>query len=201
MITTRLAVLADLPAILTIYNQGIEDRIATLETEPKDLTSMTAWLTGREPRHVVLVAEKDGAIAGWASINPYNARLAYRAVGELSVYIDRDRRGQGIGQTLLTALESQGRHHGFHKFVLFTFAFNALGQGLYRKLGYREVGTFQEQGMLDGHRVDVMAMEKILSPEVKGEQAHHEAGALRMRPQYGALSDGRGFLQPPGRPE
>ena len=161
---TRAASEADLPAILAIYNQGIADRIATLETEPKDLAHMTAWLKGREARHVVLVAERgDGAIAGWASINPYNPRLAYRAVGELSVYIHRDHRGQGIGQRLLDSLEAEGRRHGFHKFVLFTFAFNALGQGLYRKQGYREVGVFREQGVLDGRRVDVMAMEKILA--------------------------------------
>ena len=62
----------------------------------------------------------------------------------------------------MTALEAAGREGGFHKFVLFTFPFNPLGQGLYRGLGYREVGVFREQGMLDGERVDVMAMEKIL---------------------------------------
>ncbi|MNS09685.1 putative phosphinothricin acetyltransferase YwnH [compost metagenome] len=163
---TRPAREADLPLILSIYNQGIADRIATLETEPKDLAYMTAWLKGRDPRHVVLVAErKGGTVVGWASINPYNPRLAYRAVGELSVYIDREHRGKGIGQLLLDALEAEGRRHGFHKFVLFTFAFNALGQGLYRKKGYREVGTFREQGVLDGRRVDVMAMEKILTDQ------------------------------------
>ena len=166
-LNTRSAREADLPAILAIYNQGIADRIATLETEPKDLAQMTAWFERREPRHAVLVAEQaDGAIVGWAAINPYNPRLAYRAVGELSVYVHRDHRGQGIGQRLLDALEAEGRRHDFHKLVLFTFAFNALGQGLYRKQGYREVGTFREQGVLDGQRVDVMAMEKILADPI-----------------------------------
>lgn len=161
---TRPAQEADLPAILTIYNQGIADRIATLETEPKDLAYMTAWLAGRAPHYAVLVAERpDGVIAGWASINPYNARCAYRGVGELSIYIHREHRGQGVGQLLLDALEAAGRQGGFHKFVLFTFPFNGLGQGLYRKKGYREVGTFHEQGVLDGKHVDVMAMEKILA--------------------------------------
>lgn len=54
------------------------------------------------------------------------------------------------------------KEYGFYKIVLFTFAFNELGQGLYRKKGYREVGVFQNQGMLDGKFVDVMAMEKLL---------------------------------------
>jgi phosphinothricin acetyltransferase len=163
MLTIRPAVEADLPAILTIYNQGIEDRVATLETVCKDAAYMAAWFHGREPRHAVLVAEtEEGTIAGWASINAYNARAAYREVGELSIYIARGQRGRGVGQRLLGALEAAGRANGFHKFVLFTFPFNGLGQGLYRKFGYREVGVFHEQGTLDGRRVDVMAMEKLL---------------------------------------
>lgn len=165
MLTIRPAAEADLPAILTIYNQGIEDRVATLETVCKDAAYMAAWFQGREARHVVLVAEAAGAeIAGWASINAYNARAAYREVGELSIYIARGQRGRGVGQRLLGALEAAGRANGFHKFVLFTFPFNGLGQGLYRKFGYREVGVFREQGTLDGRRVDVMAMEKLLHP-------------------------------------
>lgn len=164
----RPAIAGDLPAILHIYNQGITDRIATLETEPKDLAYMTAWLNGREARHVVLVAADNDTIDGWASINPYNSRCAYRGVGEISIYIERSQRGRGVGQRLLAALEAAGRAEGFHKFVLFTFAFNALGQGLYRKLGYREVGTFREQGVLDGRHVDVMAMEKILGRRANG---------------------------------
>jgi phosphinothricin acetyltransferase len=167
MLTIRPAVEADLPAILTLYNQGIEDRVATLETACKDAAYMAAWFNGREARHAVLVAEgADGSIAGWASINAYNARAAYRAVGELSIYIERLHRGQGVGQRLLGALEAVGRAHGFHKFVLFTFPFNGLGQGLYRKFGYREVGVFREQGTLDGRHVDVMAMEKLLNDSI-----------------------------------
>lgn len=162
MLNVRTATEADLPAIVTIYNQGIEDRVATLETEPRDLATMTAWLKGREDRHVVLVAESGGVVTGWASINRYNPRRAYDGVGELSVYIHRDHRGLGVGQRLLEALEAHGRHHGFYKFVLFTFPTNALGQGLYRKRGYREVGVFRDQGILDGEFVDVMAMEKSL---------------------------------------
>ncbi|KIL37152.1 GCN5 family acetyltransferase [Gordoniibacillus kamchatkensis] len=162
MLLIRRAADQDLPRIMLIYNQGIEDRIATLESDVKDLSFMREWFGKHQGRYAVIVAEKDGVVVGWASINQYNSRCAYDGVGDLSIYIERESRGKGIGKRLLNELETLGRDHGFYKFVLFTFPFNGLGQGLYRKAGYREVGVFQNQGILDGNFVDVMAMEKQL---------------------------------------
>ncbi len=162
MLRIRKATEKDLPQILTIYNQGIEDRIATLEMDTKDDVYIDEWFAQKQGRYFVLVAEKEEHILGWASVNPYSQRCAYNGVGELSVYIHREHRGQGIGELLLQELEKEAEKNGFYKLVLFTFPFNRLGQGLYRKLGYREVGVFQNQGILEGKFVDVMAMEKLL---------------------------------------
>ncbi len=152
----------DLEAILTIYNQGIADRIATLESEEKDLAYMADWFREHGGRYAVLVAEAGSQVVGWASLNRYSHRCAYTGVADLSVYVERGWRGRGVGRTLLQHLEGVARQNRFHKIVLFTFPFNALGQGLYRRSGYREVGVFRNQGILDGAFVDVMAMEKLL---------------------------------------
>ena len=152
----------DLTAILAIYNQGIEDRIATLESDVKDIACMESWFAEHGGRYVVIVAEMDNRVAGWASLNRYSMRCAYDGVADLSVYIDREYRGKGIGKQLLQAIEQIAIGNHFHKIVLFTFPFNQLGQRLYRRMGYREVGVFRNQGRLDGKFVDVMAMEKIL---------------------------------------
>ncbi|GER68290.1 N-acetyltransferase [Weizmannia acidilactici] len=157
----RPAVTGDLESILLIYNQGIEDRIATLEEEKKDLEYMRAWFNSHTGRFAVMVAEKDDEVVGWASLNPYSSRCAYAGVAELSIYIRRDQRGKGIGTLLLQEIEQVAIHQAFNKIVLFTFPFNQLGQGLYRKNGYREVGVFKNQGKLDGKFVDVMIMEKV----------------------------------------
>lgn len=161
-IIVRHAKSMDLKDVVSIYNQGIEDRIATLEVEPKDIGYMESWYNGRSERYSVLVAVKGDVIVGWASLNKYSPRSAYDGVADLSIYIERDHRGQGIGSILLAALEVAAVQNGFYKIVLFTFPFNGLGQGLYRKHGYREVGTFNKQGIVDSNFVDVMAMEKIL---------------------------------------
>ncbi|AHV97392.1 phosphinothricin acetyltransferase [Paenibacillus sabinae T27] len=161
-LTVRPAVSDDITQILRIYNQGIEERIATLETDAKDLNYMESWFQEHQGRYRVLVAEKDGQVLGWASLNPYSHRCAYNGVADLSIYIGRESRGQGVGSTLLQALEDEAKDRDFYKIVLFTFPFNRLGQGLYRKMGYREVGVFEKQGMMDGQPIDVMIMEKLL---------------------------------------
>ena len=160
--TVRRAGTADLAAIGAIYNEGIADRIATLDEEPKTPAALAAWWAEHDDRYAVLVAERAGAVVGWASLNRYSHRCAYRGVADLSIYVARSARATGVGSVLLNALEQAARASEFHKIVLFTFPFNLNGQGLYRKLGYREVGTFREQGKLDGRFVDVAAMEKLL---------------------------------------
>ena len=51
---------------------------------------------------------------------------------------------------------------GFHKIVLHALDANEWGKRLYRKSGFAKVGVFREHGVLDGRRVDVIAMEKII---------------------------------------
>ena len=175
---------ADLHAIGRIYNEGIEDRIATLDEQSKTADDMATWWAAHQGRHAVLVAENaDGAIVGWASLNPYSNRCAYAGVADLSIYVARAARGTGVGSVLLRALEKTAKAHDFRKIVLFTFTFNAGGQGLYRKLGYREVGVFHEMGKLDGKFVDVMAMEKTLVPFVLFV-CRHNTGRSQMAEAY-----------------
>ncbi|MEH7418156.1 arsinothricin resistance N-acetyltransferase ArsN1 family A [Neobacillus drentensis] len=160
---TRVASIDDLEAILNIYNEGIKDRIATLEEDQKDIGYMTEWFKNHNKRFAVMVIEDEDEIVGWASLNPYSNRCAYAGVADLSIYIRRDYRGKGVGSILLREIERVAIKNDFYKIVLFTFPFNKLGQGLYRKNGYREVGVFHKQGKLDGRFVDVMIMEKILT--------------------------------------
>lgn len=95
------------------------------------------------------------------SLNPYSNHYSYAGVADLFIYIRRDFRGKGVGALLLKEIELVAVKSDFNKIVLFTFPFNNLGQGLYSKNGYREVGVLKNQGKLDGSFVDVMIMEKV----------------------------------------
>lgn len=161
-LTIRAAQAADAGAIARIYNEGILDRIATLETEPRTAEERRQWLAGKSERHPALVAETSGAIVGWGSLNVFNPRSCYDHVADFSIYVARDWRGRGIGHALLDRLQAAARDHHFHKLVLSAFPFNDAGLSLYTRAGFRHVGVYHEQGRLDGRWVDIVVMEKLL---------------------------------------
>jgi L-amino acid N-acyltransferase YncA len=161
-IAVRLATLADAAAVCTIYNQGIEDRVATLETELRSAEERRQWMAGRGSRHPVVVAEREGLVVGWGSLNPFNPRTAYDYVADFSVYVERSWRGRGVGRLLLERLIALARQLGYHKMVLAALRLNAAGRALYERMGFTTVGLYREQGRLDGEWVDVIVMEKLL---------------------------------------
>ena len=159
----RFACLDDIQEITEIYNQGIEERIATLEADTKTVEQMITLFKARSNRHRVIVAvNPEGVIKGWASLNVFNARECYRGVADLSIYICRTARGKGLGKILLLELIRVAKQVGFHKMVLSTMAHNYIGHKLYASVGFTKVGTYMNQGMLDGKWIDVTIMEKLL---------------------------------------
>jgi phosphinothricin acetyltransferase len=161
-IAIRDADLDDAAALALIYNQGIVDRIATLETAERSPEERRSWLEARECRHPVIVAEADGVVVGFGSLNLFNPRKAYDHVADFSLYVERSWRGRGVGGQLLHTLIDRARRIGYHKMVLSAFPFNPAGVALYRKFGFRVVGVYKEQGLLDERWVDTVIMEKLL---------------------------------------
>lgn len=160
-ILVRAATEDDAPAIARIYNQGIEDR-ATFETELREVSERKRWLSTRAPRHPVVVAVRQERVQGWASLNPFSPREAYRFVADLSVYVERDARGQKVGSALMSDLIERARGLGHHKIVLATFPHSTAAIRLYERFGFRTVGDYKEQGLLDGRWTDTRIMELLL---------------------------------------
>jgi L-amino acid N-acyltransferase YncA len=161
-VTIRLAGADDADAICRIHNQGIVDRIATLDTSLRTPAGCRDWLAERDARHPVIVADAEGATVGWASLNRFNPRTAYDHVADFSVYVEREWRGRGVGTALLSRLIERARALGYHKMVLAALAANEAGVALYNRAGFTKVGVYREQGQLDGRWVDVVIMEKLL---------------------------------------
>jgi L-amino acid N-acyltransferase YncA len=155
----RVATPADAEAIARIYNEGIDDRIATFETRHRTSDDVTAWFDGVHP---VVVVEDNGAIAAFASTSTYRPRECYAGIGEYSVYVDRRARGRGLGRIAMEALIAAARDGGFWKLISRIFPENTSSLRLMRSLGFREVGTYHQHAKLDGEWRDVIIVEKLL---------------------------------------
>ena len=157
---TRAATSADAAAIAAIYNEGIADRIATFETEPRSAADIAGWFTGQ---HLMLVTEtgETGVIAFAASF-PYSSRPCYSGIGEFSVYVRRDYRGRGAGRAVLAALIKAAESAGLHKLTSRVFPENTASRALLKGLGFEEIGIHRRHGQLDGLWRDCVIVERLL---------------------------------------
>jgi phosphinothricin acetyltransferase len=163
MPNVRDALPADCEYIAAIYNQGIEDRIATFETEMRDGDERRRWLDEHDSRHPVVVAVDDaGEVVGWGSISAISPRACYSGVGEYSVYVRRESRGRGVGKMLLEALLDRARAEGYWKLIGRMFSFNDGSRRLAMLYGFREVGVLEKHGKLDGRWLDVVEVERLI---------------------------------------
>jgi L-amino acid N-acyltransferase YncA len=167
-VQVRNATVDDAAAIAEIYNQGIEDRVATYETELRSAGEQQAWLREIADRYPAVVAQIDGEIVGWAGAGPYRTRECYRGIGEFSMYVRRDWRGRGVGDLLLANLISEAERLGLWKLVSRIFPFNEASRALCRKHGFREVGVYEKHARLDGRWLDVVIVERLIAENAKG---------------------------------
>ena len=149
----------DAAAIAAIYNQGIEDRVATFETEPRSAADIARWFDGRHP---IVVVERDGMVVAFASTSAYRARACYAGIAEFSVYVARADRGSGAGRVAMTALIEHAAKAGLWKLLSRVFPENTPSRTLLARMGFREVGTYQRHGKLDGEWRDTVIVEKLL---------------------------------------
>ena len=156
---TRPASMSDAAAIARIYNQGIDDRIATFETRHRTAADIEEWFDGRHP---IVVVESDGEVVAFASTSTYRPRECYAGIAEYSVYVAREQRGKGAGRAALVALIEAAESVGFWKLVSRIFPNNRASIELALAVGFREVGVYEKHGRLDGEWRDVVIVERLI---------------------------------------
>ncbi|MET0938531.1 MAG: arsinothricin resistance N-acetyltransferase ArsN1 family A [Gaiellaceae bacterium] len=170
--TMRAADVDDAAAIAQIYNEGIEDRLATFETEPRTAKDITSWLEENLP---LVVVESDDTVVAWAVAHRYRKRAAYAGVSEFSVYVARAERGRGFGRAAVQGLIDLCERRGLWKLVSRVFPENEASLALCRSLGFREVGIYRRHARLDGEWRDVVIVERLLGDVARAERTQRTA--------------------------
>jgi phosphinothricin acetyltransferase len=164
-VTLRDATEGDMPAVRDIYNHAVEHTTAIWNETLVDVKNRLEWLKARQARGFpVLVAEKDGRVAGYTSYGDWRAFDGYRHTVEHSVYVDKDHRGLGIGEGLMRELIARAAKADIHVMIAGIEAENAVSIRLHKKLGFRTTGTFQEVGTKFGRWLDLTCMELRIEP-------------------------------------
>jgi L-amino acid N-acyltransferase YncA len=163
-VPTRPATSADIPAITRIYAHAVKHGTASFELEPPDEAEMArrmqSLLDGGYP---YIVAEIEGALAGYAYAGPYRPRLAYRFSVEDSIYIDPNAQRRGVGRVLLQNLIEECERRGFRQMIaVIGDSAQAPSIELHRALGFRMIGAVENVGYKFGRWLDSVNMQRAL---------------------------------------
>jgi L-amino acid N-acyltransferase len=162
--TVRLAEPRDAEAIREIYNLEVRESTVTFDLVPRTLEDQLAWLAEHSGgRPAVVAVDGSGAVVGFGSLTPYKERPAYSPTVEDSVYVDRERRGTGVGRALLAELVRLAEQYGYHSVVARIVGGHDASIGLHAAHGFELVGVEREVGRKLGRWLDVVVMQKMLS--------------------------------------
>lgn len=153
----------DLPEIVNIYNQSVITKQATADLSPVTEGDKEDWFNAHTGNRPLVVAQlSDGGLVGWASLSDLYARPAYHISSEISVYVDKRAKGQGVGKALVQYLLALAPSCGIQNVVALIFAHNQPSLTMFDKLGFVQWGKYPQVCDMDGFIADVVILGKTV---------------------------------------
>ena len=161
LLSMRIAKIEDLPRIVEIYNSTIPSRMVTADLDPITVHSRINWFNEHEPsKRPLYIITLEGKTAGWLSFQSFYGRPAYNGTAEISIYIDENYRGKGIGQYSIQKAIEVSPDLGVSTLLGFIFAHNEPSLKLFYKFGFQEWANLPRVAKLDGVERDLMILGK-----------------------------------------
>jgi phosphinothricin acetyltransferase len=158
----RPATEADLPEILTIYNDAVEHTTAVFEYRAHTLEMRRAWFRAKQDAMLPVFVAADDRVLGFATYGPFRAWPAYKYSVELSVYVDVAARRRGVGSDLVRAVIAHARAQDLHVVMAGITADNGISLRLHERLGFREVAHIPQVGYKFGKWLDLKFLQLTL---------------------------------------
>ena len=154
----------DAPALLALMNALIRDTTVNFNATERTLPQIEAMIAERAAGGpVMLVAELDGCVVGYATYGPFRPSVGYQPTVEHSILLGDSARGLGFGRALLTGVEDHAQSAGAHVIVAAISGENVAGQAFHAAMGYAEVGRMPQVGRKFDRWLDLVLMQKFLA--------------------------------------
>jgi len=161
----RIAQSSDLSRIVEIYNTTVASRMVTADTEPVTVESRQQWFEAHDPsnRPLWVIEDIDHEIVGWVSFQSFYGRPAYQATVEISIYLDEQQRGKGLGKQALQFCLDEAPKYGINTLLGFIFAHNEPSLKLFRSFGFEDWALFPNVALLDGQERSLSILGKRIA--------------------------------------
>ncbi|MBL7916010.1 MAG: N-acetyltransferase [Bacteroidia bacterium] len=163
MLSIRPATANDILRITDIYNDAILNTTATFDTETKTVEERMQWFLNHDEKHPVIVAEIDSKVIGFASLSKWSDRCAYDGTAEVSVYIDRNHRGKGVGKRMVEVIALEGERAGLTNLISRITEGNLSSIHIHEQLGFEHIGVMKKAGKKFDRFLDVHLMQKLIN--------------------------------------
>lgn len=152
----------DAQSIVDIYNYYILNTNISFEVEPLKSEEMAERIKNISSKFPYIVYEEAGKVLGYAYLSEYRTRVAYKFTVESSIYLDKDAKGNGIGQKLYEELIEKAKVHEFHTIIGCVTIPNEPSTKLHERLGFEKIAHFKEAGFKNNTWLDVGYWQRII---------------------------------------
>jgi phosphinothricin acetyltransferase len=153
---------SDFPEVKRIYDWYIANSTATFHTEPIAISELKEFIYVDHSRYKAYLIKLDGQIAGYCYFTYYKKRQAYDRTAEITLYLDHEQRGKGIGKTAIRFLENNARELGLKNLLAIITGDNSASISLFSNAGYTKCADFKNVGEKFGKILDVVGYQKEL---------------------------------------
>lgn len=153
---------SDIPFIKVIYNHYIKNTHVTFEENEIDDEE-----TGKRIKEIAqdypwIVYEEKGQVTGYAYASRWKARAAYKFSAEITVYLEKNNFGRGLGSKLLEELIQRTKEKNLHCLIGGIALPNQASIALFEKFGFTKCAEFKEVGYKFGKWIDVGYWQKVM---------------------------------------
>lgn len=139
----------DLPYIREIYNYYVTNSSVTFD---EDRMSLAKWKSKfahlqKQGMPFIVAVSPSGQVLGYALVQPWKEKRAYRFTVENSIYLGAAATGKGLGRALLGALIERSKAAGLKEILAVISDKGAEASlALHEKFGFKEIGRMGRVG-------------------------------------------------------